>query len=396
MLADNAATLQVEAPHGKRSKVKGAPSCCGSATRGRRFHRARSARRRRSTSISCGSARRGGVRLRRSLAREYFGREPSPAEAAGVLLKLHGAPMYFYARARDGTRPRRTKRSRPRSRASRGSASRRAERAMRRRLSAGAARGVPAAPPATPSTSPTGTGRMESAGGGGTSLKLAPARLIERCGGLASTHDYHLNRFLFEHFPRGAGFPDVPAPEVPADLPLADVAAFSIDDASTTEIDDAFSVTRRSDGNVRVGIHIAAPALGRARVRARCGRARAPVDRLLPRRQDHDAAAGRDRPVHARRRTPPGAVAVREVDPATSRSGRPRRASSACASPRTCGTTSSTPQRDARRGARRPDVTAPAARAPPAARCRAGGRARQERGAAKSARSTPSTWTMTA
>ncbi len=47
-----------------------------------------------------------------------------------------------------------------------------------------------------------------------------------------------------------------------AGLPLAEVQAFSIDDVTTTEIDDAFSVTVLADGNVRVGIHIAAPALG--------------------------------------------------------------------------------------------------------------------------------------
>ena len=46
------------------------------------------------------------------------------------------------------------------------------------------------------------------------------------------------------------------------DLPLANVAAFSIDDVTTTEIDDALSVERLDDGTVRVGIHIAAPALG--------------------------------------------------------------------------------------------------------------------------------------
>jgi exoribonuclease-2 len=34
------------------------------------------------------------------LAREYVGREPAPAEAAGVLFKLHSAPMYFYRRGR--------------------------------------------------------------------------------------------------------------------------------------------------------------------------------------------------------------------------------------------------------------------------------------------------------
>jgi exoribonuclease-2 len=94
-------------------------------------------------------------------------------------------------------------------------------------------------------------------------LKLSPTRVIERSGGLPSTHDYHLNRFFFEHFPRGAGFPDVPSSVyVPDDLPLSDAAAFSIDDATTTEIDDAFSVTMLENGHTRFGIHIAAPSLG--------------------------------------------------------------------------------------------------------------------------------------
>ena len=38
--------------------------------------------------------------------------------------------------------------------------------------------------------------------------------------------------------------------------------AFSIDDAHTTEIDDAFSLAVQPDGSLRVGIHIAAPGLG--------------------------------------------------------------------------------------------------------------------------------------
>jgi exoribonuclease-2 len=67
---------------------------------------------------------------------------------------------------------------------------------------------------------------------------------------------------LFENFPKGAGFPSVPVPSVTAKLPVADVAAFSIDDVTTTEIDDAFSVQPLPDGNVKVGIHIAAPGLG--------------------------------------------------------------------------------------------------------------------------------------
>jgi exoribonuclease-2 len=48
----------------------------------------------------------------------------------------------------------------------------------------------------------------------------------------------------------------------PPDLPVSDAVAFSIDDAATTEIDDAFSVTPLTLGSFRIGIHIAAPALG--------------------------------------------------------------------------------------------------------------------------------------
>jgi exoribonuclease-2 len=93
-------------------------------------------------------------------------------------------------------------------------------------------------------------------------LKVTPARLAERCGALPSAGAYHFNRFRFEHFPRGTAFPAFEPPRMPEDLPLAPVAAFSIDDATTTEIDDAFSVTRLPNGNLSVGIHIAAPALG--------------------------------------------------------------------------------------------------------------------------------------
>jgi exoribonuclease-2 len=48
---------------------------------------------------------------------------------------------------------------------------------------------------------------------------------------------------------------------VTAALPDAQVDAFSIDDADTTEIDDAFSFAPGADGTFRVGIHIAAPSL---------------------------------------------------------------------------------------------------------------------------------------
>lgn len=70
---------------------------------------------------------------------------------------------------------------------------------------------------------------------------------------------------MLEHFPEGVNFSGINANIELIDLtglPLADVVAFSIDDATTTEIDDAFSVTPLTLGSFRIGIHIAAPALG--------------------------------------------------------------------------------------------------------------------------------------
>jgi len=61
------------------------------------------------------------------------------------------------------------------------------------------------------------------------------------------------------------GFPAVSLPSLPDNLPVAQVQAFSIDDVTTTEIDDAFSVVELGDGKVQVGIHIAAPTLGISR-----------------------------------------------------------------------------------------------------------------------------------
>jgi exoribonuclease-2 len=83
-------------------------------------------------------------------------------------------------------------------------------------------------------------------------------------GGIPDARQLHFSRFLLEQFPRGIGFPAVPLPVTPQ-LPVASVQAFSIDDVTTTEIDDAFSVQSLGEGKLRVGIHIAAPALGIAR-----------------------------------------------------------------------------------------------------------------------------------
>jgi exoribonuclease-2 len=90
----------------------------------------------------------------------------------------------------------------------------------------------------------------------------SPLDLLAAAGAISSPYQFHWRRFLFEFFAKGTGFPALAAPPVEGDLPLADgVAAFSIDDSATTEIDDALSVRGLGSGTVVFGIHIAAPGL---------------------------------------------------------------------------------------------------------------------------------------
>ncbi len=91
--------------------------------------------------------------------------------------------------------------------------------------------------------------------------QTTPLVLLQKAGAIRSPYEFHWQRFLFEHFPKGTAFPDLLAPPIEADLALADVRAYSIDDSQTTEIDDALSVQGLGSDCITVGIHIAAPAL---------------------------------------------------------------------------------------------------------------------------------------
>ena len=89
----------------------------------------------------------------------------------------------------------------------------------------------------------------------------APLALLQNAGAISSAYQFHWQRFLFDQFPKGTGFPALQAPVIADDLPLAPVQAFSIDDSHTTEIDDALSIQGLGSGTVTLGIHIAAPGL---------------------------------------------------------------------------------------------------------------------------------------
>ena len=102
-------------------------------------------------------------------------------------------------------------------------------------------------------------------------LGISTAALLIKVGAINSPLAVHQGNFLREHFARGIHFPAGatidPATwqKIANDLPKAQVQAFSIDDQTTTEIDDAFSVTQLPNGHYQVGVHIAAPGLAIAR-----------------------------------------------------------------------------------------------------------------------------------
>jgi len=197
------------------------------------------------------------------LGTEYFGHEPKPHEAAGLLLRLHGAPIYFYRKGKG-----RYKAAPEESlKAALAGIEKKKQQAL---VQAQYVEELKAfrLPDAMKSSAlqllfkpDKNSIEYKALSAACTELQTTPERLMLDAGGIASPKDLHLARFLFEHFPKGTKFPAVPLPKAPS-LPVADVQAFSIDDATTTEIDDAFSVVTLADGKVRVGIHIAAPALG--------------------------------------------------------------------------------------------------------------------------------------
>jgi exoribonuclease-2 len=198
------------------------------------------------------------------LGAEYFGHAPLPFEAAGLVLALHNAPIYFYKKGRG-----RYKAAPEQSlRAALAGIEKKKQQAIVQasyvdELKAG--RLPDAMQPLVqqllfkPDKNSIEYKALETAA---NELQTTAPRLMLTTKGMASAKELHMARFLFEHFPRGAGFPQVTVPAAPGELPLAKVAAFSIDDVTTTEIDDAFSVEPLDDGLVRVGIHIAAPGLG--------------------------------------------------------------------------------------------------------------------------------------
>ena len=199
----------------------------------------------------------------RELATDYFGRTATAVESAALITRLHSAPMYFYRKGRGQYRPAPPDALKA---ALAGIERKRREAALQGELRDELIGG--ALPEALrplvrellfrpDRNRPEYKALIEAA----SARMTTPERLLLDVGGFASAAALHRERFVFEQFPRGTGFPDVTVPSGDNALPLAGVEAFSIDDAQTTEIDDALSVEALEDGRWRIGVHIAAPGL---------------------------------------------------------------------------------------------------------------------------------------
>lgn len=196
-------------------------------------------------------------------ARDYHGHAPSATEAAAILFRLHGAPVYFHRKGRGRYRPAPPEVLKA---ALAAVERKRQQEALKQQyVDALAAGSVPA--PITrqaigllvaPDRNSVEYKALEQAA---DAAHLSPLRLLLRLGAIPSAYRWHVDSFTALTFPRGTGFAGgFAVPAMPDDLPLADVEVVSIDDSETTEIDDGFSL-RHQDGGVRVGIHIAAPAV---------------------------------------------------------------------------------------------------------------------------------------
>jgi exoribonuclease II len=268
VLADNATSLQVEAASGKRLKIKAASVLL-------RFAEP-------APSTLSAEAQKLAAELDPNflwevsaedefgfadLAREYYGRVPAPPESAAVALALAHAPMYFYKRGKG-----RYRKAPPDALKAALASVERKLRESEQMASWEADLRAHRLPEALRAKLPMllykpdkNALEWKALAAACDALRTNPVALLAQCGAIPSSHEYHCNAFLAQAFPKGVEFPSWGTlPAVP-DVALAEVRAFSIDDHTTTEVDDAFSVRELANGHHEIGIHIAAPALSVAR-----------------------------------------------------------------------------------------------------------------------------------
>jgi exoribonuclease-2 len=268
VLADQDTSLTVEAASGKRMKIKAGNVLLRFATPG--------------PSETLGDAHKLAAELDANflweasedgefgfadLAREYYGAGVTPPQSAAVALLLHASPMHFYKKGKG-----RYRKAPPEAlRAALASVERKARESeqVAAWVSELAQNRLPdalrARLPMLLYKPEKNALEWKALAAACDVRKTNPVELLAACGAIPSTHDYHFGAFVAEAFPRGLAFAPWGALPAMPELPRSEAQAFSIDDAGTTEIDDAFSVRELASGNYEIGIHIACPALVIAR-----------------------------------------------------------------------------------------------------------------------------------
>lgn len=196
------------------------------------------------------------------LAEEYFS-AVDPVKQAALILKLHSAPIHFRRRGRG-----RYQRA-PKEQMQAGLAALEKRRQHDELKAAYEAEILAGQLPAAIKnqalqllTKPEKTSaEFKALEAAAIALGKTPDQLMIDYGGIESVKTLLMAKFLQEYFPNGTEFSGTINQYTLQALPKSDVSAFSIDDISTTEIDDAFSVKVIDDEHLQLGIHIAAPGI---------------------------------------------------------------------------------------------------------------------------------------
>jgi len=247
ILSEAGATFQVEAAHGKRSKVKATAVLL--RFDGEPLAAFMSVARELAAPIDpqflwevCGQDEFGFE----SLAAEYFGRKPTPQEAAAVALALHSNPIYFYKRGKGRYQ------AAPEDNLKAALAGQEKKRRQQEQVDAWANELLAGRVPETiaaridallfkPDKMSLEWRALEQASG---ARGMSPQRMLASAGALSGPEDYFLRRFAFELFPAGLGFPAVSGVAAPADVPDAAVAAFSIERHPVSRADNLMALPR--------------------------------------------------------------------------------------------------------------------------------------------------------
>ena len=269
IMTETQGSMQIESASGKRSKVKSSNALLRTEMPLAGFMDAANAEAE-TLEIDflwecCGEAEFGFEEF----AQDYYGRKPTPTEAAAVAIKLHSAPVYFNRKGKGRYK------AAPAEILKAALAGLEKKRLLAEKVAGFVAQLKAHEMPAEimqkldmllyePDKNAMEYKVLDAAA---SDLHVSHLKLLQACGAIPSVHDFHLGAFLREYFAKGADFNEADfnansITAIPADLTLADAEAFSIDDSTTTEIDDAFSITQLADGITRIGVHIAAPALG--------------------------------------------------------------------------------------------------------------------------------------